>query len=90
MGIEQGDIDVLPLSRYFGMANYASIYGSLYAFFALGAGLAPVIFGRVFDAQGNYDSILMVAAVMFVIGALPLLFLGKYRNFDAPEEDAAS
>lgn len=79
-GVEY-DLMAYIVSRYFGMANYASIYGFLYGFFALGAGLAPPIFGWAFDTTGNYDTILKVAAVLFVIGAVPLLLLGKYRNF---------
>lgn len=80
-GVEY-DLMAYIVSRYFGMANYASIYGFLYGFFALGAGLAPPIFALAFDTAGNYDGILKVASVLFVAGALPLLLLGKYRNFD--------
>lgn len=83
-GVEY-DLMAYIVSRYFGMANYASIYGFLYGFFALGAGLAPPIFAWAFDTAGNYDGILKVAAVLFLAGALPLLLLGKYRNFDGAQ-----
>ena len=83
-GVEY-DLMAYIVSRYFGMAHYASIYGALYGFFALGAGLAPPIFGWAFDTTGNYDVILKVAAVLFLAGALPLLLLGKYRSFDHEE-----
>ena len=79
-GVEY-DLMAYIVSRYFGMANYASIYGCLYGFFALGAGLAPPIFGWAFDTNGNYDGILKIASVLFLAGALPLLLLGKYREF---------
>ena len=83
-GVEY-DLMAYIVSRYFGMANYAAIYGCLYGFFALGAGLAPMVFGWAYDSAGNYDGILKVAAVLFLVGALPLLLLGKYRSFeDAP------
>ena len=56
-------------------------------FFALGAGLGPWIYGVYFEADGNYDSILRISAVLFVAGALPLLLLGKYRTFEEPLEE---
>lgn len=79
-GVEY-DLMAYLVSRYFGMANYASIYGFLYAFFALGAGIGPIVFGRVYDMTQSYAPILQVGAVLFVAGALPLLLLGKYRDF---------
>jgi len=80
-GVEY-DLMAYLVSRYFGMANYASIYGFLYAFFALGAGVGPLIFAWAFDRTGSYSTILQVGAVLFVAGALPLLLLGKYRDFE--------
>ena len=79
-GVEY-DLLAYFVSRYFGMKNYAAIYGFLYGFFALGAGFGPVIFGKFFTATGSYDSILGYAFVAFLVGSIPLLFLGKYRDF---------
>lgn len=84
MGLAAGveyDLMAYLVSRYFGMANYASIYGFLYAFFALGAGIGPIVFGRAYDLTQSYASILQIGAVLFVAGALPLLLLGRYREF---------
>lgn len=83
-GVEY-DLMAFLVSRYFGMANYAAIYGSLYGFFALGAGLGPAWFGKQFSATGSYDHAFGVAAVLFLAGALPLLLLGGYRNFTPPK-----
>jgi len=74
------------VSRYFGMKNYAAIYGFLYGFFAVGAGFGPVIFGKFYASTGSYDTILHYAMIAFLVGSFPLLFLGKYRNFDAETE----
>jgi len=82
-GVEY-DLMAYLVSRYFGMANYAAIYGSLYGFFALGAGLGPAWFGKQFSATGSYDYAFGVAAVLFLAGALPLLLLGAYRTFTPP------
>ena len=87
-GVEY-DLMAYLVSRYFGMLHYAAIYGALYGFFALGAGIGPAVFGWSYDNLGSYDSILLVSSALFLIGALPLLLLGKYRDYAEPldEED---
>ena len=87
-GVEY-DLMAYLVSRYFGLLHYAAIYGALYAFFALGAGIGPAVFGRYFEAEGNYDSILLISSVMFVAGAVPLLLLGRYRDYEEPLEPEA-
>lgn len=79
-GVEY-DLMAYLVSRYFGMRYYGRIYGFLYGFFALGAGIAPSVFGAYFDKAGNYDTMLLIASGLFLAGALPLLLLGKYREF---------
>ena len=85
-GVEY-DLMAYLVSRYFGMLHYAAIYGALYGFFALGAGIGPAVFGRSYDKLGSYDSILLVSSVLFIVGALPLLLLGKYRDYAEPLDD---
>lgn len=69
-------------SRYFGLKHYGAIYGSLYALFVTASGMAPPLFGWVFDTRGGYDLILNLSAGGFVAGALMLLVLGSYpRGF---------
>ncbi len=80
-GVEY-DLMAYLVSRYFGLRHYAAIYGALYGFFALGAGLGPAVFGYAKETYGNYDGMLLIASGLFVIGALPLLLLGKYRDYE--------
>ena len=77
-GVEY-DLMAFLVSKYFGMKNYSAIYGTLYGFFAVGAGFGPWIFGKSFAMTGSYSTIFGYAAIAFVVGAIPLLFLGKYR-----------
>lgn len=84
-GVEY-DLMAYLVSRYFGMKNYAAIYGCLYGFFAMGAGFGPYFFGRSFTETGSYDTMLGYAVFGFLMGSIPLLLLGKYRNFS---EEAA-
>jgi len=82
-GVEY-DLMAYLVSRYFGQLHYASIYGFLYGFFAIGAAVGPMVFGKYYDATGSYDGILKIASLLFVAGALPLLLLGKYRDYEQP------
>ena len=83
-GVEY-DLMAFLVSRYFGLKNYGAIYGFLYAFFAAGAGFGPVIYGKSFERTGSYDSMLMIGAGVLIAGTLPLLLLGKYREFRGEE-----
>jgi MFS family permease len=80
-GVEY-DLMAFLVARYFGMKNYGSIYGALYGFFAIGAGVGPVVFGKFFDSTGSYSEILLVSAVLFLFGAGMLLAMGPYRKFE--------
>ncbi len=85
-GVEY-DLMAYLVSRYFGLLHYAAIYGALYGFFALGAGIGPAVYGAYFEADGHYDTILKISSILFVAGALPLLLLGKYRDYQKPLDD---
>ena len=87
-GVEY-DMMAFLVSKYFGLRNYSAIYGTLYAFFAAGAGFGPLLFGRAYDATGDYDPILIWAAIAVVAGAIPLILLGRYRHFKGTEVVAA-
>ena len=83
LGVSAGaetDLIAYLTGRYFGMAHYGKIYGLLYMVFGFGSAISPALYGAVRDATGKYDLALHVAAVMFVVGALLLLFLGRYPD----------
>lgn len=83
------DLVAYLTARYFGLANYGKLYGLQYAVFGFASGIAPFVFGRVFDRFGTYRPILFVAAVLFVLGASALLTLGRYPAF-APRDQAGA
>jgi len=73
------------VSKYFGMRSYSAIYGFLYAFFALGAGFGPKLLADFAKDAGSWSGPLINAAIYLVLGSIPLLALGKYRNFNTKE-----
>lgn len=84
-GVEY-DFMAYLVSKYFGMKGYAGIYGAIYSFFAIGGGYAPAYMSGHAEANGGWGGIMMIAAVLMVVGSLPLLLLGKYRDFSKPEQ----
>lgn len=72
------DLIAYLTSRYFGLKYYGAIYGAQFAFFAMGAGLGPPMFGFVFDFTASYTPILLVSAVLFFVGGMILLLMGAY------------
>ncbi len=85
----ESDLIAYLASRYFGMANYGRIYGTLYMAFAIASAISPAVYGRVRDLSGSYDQMLVAAAVLFVGGALLLLGLGRYPEWRTPAPAAA-
>jgi MFS family permease len=69
------------VAKYFGLRHYASIYGVLYSFFGLGAGLGPALLSHFAESEGEWGKVLIYAAIALIIASLPLLTLGRYRNF---------
>lgn len=82
------ELDVLSFltARYFGIADYARIYGRLYVFVAATAGIAPMAFGFIFDWTGSYAIPLQISAGLLIAGGVGLLALGRYpTGFTRPE-----
>ena len=72
------DLLAFLTARYLGLRRFGAIYGCMYGVFISGTGVAPVVFGAVFDSQGSYVIALYGAAACFVGSAATLLTLGKY------------
>lgn len=89
LGVEY-DLIAYLVARYFGLRSYAAIYGIMYVFFSLGSGLAPLVFGRDFDAHGNYHLALIGSSAALVVSAASLMLLGRYRVFAETSAAAAT
>nr|WP_289848767.1 MFS transporter [Paraglaciecola arctica] len=80
LGLAAGaELDLLAYltSKYFGPRYYSRVFGCIFAFFGVGAGIAPPIYGGVGQAQG-YDTILTVSIVALVLCIILFLLMGKY------------
>jgi MFS family permease len=88
VGVEY-DLMAFLVARYFGMRSYTAIYGVLYAFFSVGAGVGPLLFGWSFDRTGSYRIILDVAFFVLIASGAALLALGRYRYAHRQNEAAS-
>jgi MFS family permease len=89
IGVAAGaEIDLLAFltSRFFGLKQFGGIYGLLLVAFAVGAGISPILMGRVYDVTGSYQDGLYVGAACCAIGALLFGTLGRYPRAFAPTE----
>ena len=81
IGLAAGaELDLLAYltSKYFGPAHYPAIFGAIIAFFTVGAGIAPPLFGAFAQAHQGYSFILSVAVGLLLLSILLFLALGKY------------
>jgi MFS transporter, OFA family, oxalate/formate antiporter len=86
----ESDVIAYLAARYFGMANYGSIYGALYMPFGIASAVSPILYGAVRDRTGSYDPMLMGAMAMFAVGGALLLLLGRYPDWTAASEAPAA
>lgn len=85
------ELDLLAFftARYFGIRNYGRIYGFLYTGVAFGAGLGPVSFAYLSDLTGSYTASFQAALVLFTLGGISILFLGRYPRFEEARSQAS-
>lgn len=91
IGAQQGaEVDLFAyfISRTFGLKHYGAIYGMIAMAGALSTAIALVSFGIIHDRTGSYDLGLMIGAVLFCIGALAFVAIGR-RPPDAPPAPVA-
>ncbi|MFT4248099.1 MAG: MFS transporter [Pseudomonas sp.] len=77
LGTEFGALPLL-VSRYFGLRNYGSIAGVMYATITVAQGLVPLAMNRVFDLRHTYAPALHAVQGLMLVAALTLLLLPRF------------
>ncbi|MGB5581521.1 MAG: MFS transporter, partial [Woeseia sp.] len=83
IGLAAGaELDMLAYltSKYFGAAHYPAIFGAIIAFFTVGAGIAPPLFGALAQAYEGYAAVLTLSIGLLVLSILLFLSLGRYPD----------
>ena len=83
------EIDLMAffVSRYYGMKEYAKIYGVMFGFFVFATGVAPFFSGLSFDWYHSYIPVFMVYEGLLLITCVLFLTLGPYP-YPAPKREA--
>jgi MFS family permease len=81
VGLAAGaEVDVIAYlaGKYFGTRSYASNFGWLYAAWAAGAAVGPLLAAQTFDRSGSYSAALWVYAALALLGLVLLSRLRRY------------
>jgi MFS family permease len=70
-------------TRYAGVRHFGKIFGLISSCMGLGAGLGPILAGKVYDSTGGYTPYLLLGIVVACVASLTVLRLGPYREFPA-------
>jgi cyanate permease len=79
------ELDILAYltSRYFDVANFGLLFGTIGGFIGLAAGNGPWVLQSVFDAQSSYLPALYGMIPICLVAALLFLLLGPYPETEA-------
>lgn len=83
MGAEM-DIATYLAARYFGLNSFGGIFGIIIAFFAVGAGLGPLLGNIVYDRTGSYMPLLLAVIPVSIASAALLAALPRLPGGDPP------
>lgn len=68
------------LARFFGVATFGLIYGTIYAIILTAGGLGSFLMGGSFDLSGSYGNALAAFEIALVGAAVLVLLLPRYRR----------
>ena len=83
IGLAAGaELDMLAYltGRYFGPAHYPAVFGGIFAFFTVGAGIAPPLFGAGAAVWQGYGMVLNGSIGLLILSIILYLSLGKYPD----------
>jgi MFS family permease len=83
LGLSLGaEVDMLAYltSRYFGLKNFAQIFGAMFSAVMVAMSLSPLAFGAVYDTTGSYKSILAVGVPVCLLAIVLVLMLRPYAE----------
>ena len=72
------DIVAYASTRYFGLRHVGLIFGTLVGMVSVAAGLGPLFAGLMFDAFGNYRTLVVALLPLFLFAAFLMASLGAY------------
>ncbi|MEL7536561.1 MAG: MFS transporter [Pseudomonadota bacterium] len=74
------DLLIYLSSKYFGVRHFAAVFGAVFVFFTIGAGIAGPVFGAISQSIGSYTPLLYASVGVLVVSVLLFLALGAYPH----------
>ncbi len=72
------DVVAYLIARYFGVGNFGTVAGIMGFCIGIGMAVGSPLIGYAYDAFGNYQIALVVAAACVLLSGIAYLMLGKY------------
>ncbi|MBD1552560.1 MFS transporter [Pseudomonas typographi] len=82
------DLAAFLMARYFGLRDYARIFGLHLALITIISGLVPLFFGHLYQAYGGYSGVLVCCLACALIGPAILLWLRLAPTMAARQQHA--
>ena len=92
LGLSQGvemDLTAFFIARFFGMRHYSMLFAAIISGLVLANATGALMFGRIYDATGSYDTALAIGTALFVIGGASILALRWCKPSQAFAHDDA-
>ncbi|MCB2077915.1 MAG: MFS transporter [Novosphingobium sp.] len=77
------------ISRYAGLRNFGTIFGTIASMMMAGMALGPLLAGYIHDIAGSYEPLLLMAAPTMLLAAAMFIGLGPYPVFKSDDPDSA-
>jgi cyanate permease len=80
-----GEADVTPyvISRHFGLRSFSMLYAFTWTAYAIAGAIGPILMGKVFDATGSYEGLLVRLAAATTCAAALMLLIPQPGGADA-------
>ena len=81
------DLAAFLMARYFGLKDYARIFGLHLCLITIVSGLVPMLFGHLYDLYGSYSAVLVCCFCCAIVGPTILLWLRMEPKFLARQQN---
>jgi MFS family permease len=71
----------LLTSTNFGLLAYGTIFGALNAFQSIGAAVAPVFMGYMYDTRGTFGLAFIIIAALVALGIPAILTIRRHKSY---------
>ena len=79
------DLLVYLTGKYFGTRYFTEVFGVVFVFFSIGAGIAGPLYGAVSQSAGTYTNVLLATVGVLALSIVLFILLGRYPDEEQNE-----